>query len=127
MLGAWLFGLPIFEPLNVIVIALISAGLYGGIPYFLLALWATGWMRGKSEAEIRGLARLMPLLMLVAFFLVALLMGAVEGDVLDGLFIMLIGIPYILVLGYGYVGLVFFLRSIAQTRGWISPEHVTAA
>jgi 4-amino-4-deoxy-L-arabinose transferase-like glycosyltransferase len=69
----------------------------------------------------------MPLLMLVAFLLVALLMGAVEGDIFEGVFLMAIGIPYILVLGYGYVGLVFFLRSIAQTRGWISPEHVTAA
>jgi hypothetical protein len=107
--------------------ALVSAGFVGGIPYCLLALWATWWMRGESEAEIRRLARLMPLWMLVAFLLVALLMGAVEGDIFEGVFLMAIGIPYILVLGYGYVGLVFLLRFIAQTRGWISPEHAPAS
>ncbi len=127
MLGAALVGLPIFDPLNVIVMALIMAGVYGGIPYALLALWASRWMRGKTELEIRRLARLMPIWMLLAFLPVAFLMGASDGDTLfGGLFWILVATPYILVLGYGYVGLVFFLRFIAQTRGWISPEHVTA-
>ena len=40
---------------------------------------------------------------------------------------MAIAIPYILILGYAYVGLVFWLRSIARTRKWISTAPVPTA
>ena len=128
MLGAALVGSPTFAPLGFVVTALILSGLYGAIPYSLLALWASRWMRGRSESEIRRLALRMPPLMLVAFLPFAFLIGASDGDtVLGGLFMMLIAAPYILFLGYAYVGLVFWLRVIAQTRKWISKAPVPAA
>jgi hypothetical protein len=128
MLGAALVGLPTLGPLNLIVMSLILSGLYGSIPYSLLALWASRWIQGRSENEIRRLALFMPVLMLAAFLPFAFLIGASDGDPLfGGLFMMLIAVPYILVLGYAYVGLVFWLRSIAQTRKWISTAPVSAA
>ena len=128
VIGAALVGLPTFGPLNLIVVALVSSGLVGAIPYSLLALWASWRIRGKNENEIRRLALRMPVLMLVAFLPFALLMGASDDDaVVGGLFVMAIAIPYILILGYAYVGLVFWLRSIARTRKWISTAPVPAA
>ena len=128
ILGAALVGLPNFGPLNLIAVSLISSGLYGAIPYSLLAIWASWWIRGRGENEIRRLALFMPVLMLGAFLPFAFLIGASDGDpLLGGLFMVLIAIPYILVLGYAYVGLTFWLRSIAGTRKWISSAPVTAA
>ena len=123
ILGATTVGLPTFAPLNFVVNALVVSGIYGVIPYSLLALWAGRWMRRKTEAEIRRLALLMPGLMLLAFVPIGFLIGASEGDtLLGGFLMMLIAAPYILVLGYAYVGLVFSLRLLAQNRGWISTE-----
>lgn len=53
MAGAYFFGMPIYWPLNQVVVVLIGSGLLGAIPYSLLALWANRWMQGKTESEIR--------------------------------------------------------------------------
>jgi hypothetical protein len=128
MTGASFVGLPTFEPLKSLVAALIVSGLAGAVPYSLLALWASWWIKEKSEREIRRLALRAPVLMLLAFLPVAFLIGASDGDTLgEGLFILLYAVPCILVLGYAYVALVFWLRHIAQTREWISIPPASAA
>jgi hypothetical protein len=128
MIGAAIVGLPTFDPLNLVVTSLIVSGAYGGVPYSLLALWVSRRMRGKSEREIRRLALLMPVWMLLAFVPVAILAAASDGDtLLGGVFWILIATPYILVLGYAYVGLVFLLRFVAQSREWISTPPVSTA
>ena len=128
LLGTTLLGLPTFDPLSVVVMTLLLSALYGAVPYSLLALWASWWIRWKSESDIRRLAVRMPFLMLVAFLPIALLIGASDREVLRGGFLIwVIAAPFILVLGYAYVGLVFWLQHIAQTRGWISTPPVLAA
>ncbi|MDP9206475.1 MAG: hypothetical protein M3P12_13645 [Gemmatimonadota bacterium] len=128
MIGASVVGLPTFEPLSSLVVALIASGLAGALPYSLFALWASWRIRGKSERDIRRLALRAPGLMVLVFIPVAFLMGASEGDALGGAFFILIyAVPCILVLGYGYVALVFWLRHLVRNREWISTPPATAA
>lgn len=128
MVGAYFVGLPTFEPLSSMVAALLASGYVGVLPYSLFALWATWWIRGKSESQIRRLALRAPVLMLLIFTPVAFLMGASDGDALAGaLFVLIYAVPCILILGYAYVGLVFWMRRLAKTREWISTLSAPAA
>jgi hypothetical protein len=128
MIGAYFVGSPTFEPLSSVVAALIASGYVGALPYSVFALWAAWWIRGKSESQIRGLAVRAPLLMLVVFLPFAFLMGASDGDTLGGaLFILIYAVPCILILGYAYVGVVFWMRRLAKTREWISTLSAPAA
>jgi hypothetical protein len=128
MIGAYFVGLPTFEPLKSVVTALIASGYVGALPYSLFALWAAWWIRGKSERQIRRLALRAPVLMLLVFTPVAFLMGVSDSDTFGGtLFILLYAVPCILVLGYAYVGVVFWIRRLANTREWISTLSAPAA
>ena len=93
--------------------------LYGGLPYALLAIWATWWVGRQSEGEIRRLMLRAPLLMGSIFVPAALILGfAVDAP---GPFaaVAALGFLSILVLGYGYVGIALLLR-----RG-LGPRPVT--
>ena len=127
MSGAAVVGLPTFEPLNSLVVALIASGLAGALPYSLFALWASWRIKEMSERDIRRLALRAPLLMVLVFIPAAFLMGALEGDTLGGAFILIYAIPCILVLGYGYVALVFWIRHLVRNREWISTANASAA
>src|SRR5919106_4298144 len=88
--------LPILVPL-IVVLAAIAVGrplaqgivvevlfyslLIGGVPYAVLAAWATWWVGGRSESEIRRLMFRAPLLMVAVFAPLALMVGLIVGQV----------------------------------------------
>jgi hypothetical protein len=84
--------------------------IYGGLPYLALAAWATWWIGGRSEVEIRRLMFRAPLLMLAAFVPLALTFGIVVGAVRQWAAVALLGSAVIVALGYTYVGLAVLLR-----------------
>ena len=84
--------------------------LYGGVPYVGLALWGTGWVGGRPEAEIRRLMFLAPLIMVVVFVLVALVTGVIVGATGPFAAVAVLGLILIPPLGYAYVGLTVLLR-----------------
>lgn len=84
--------------------------LYGGLPYSVLALWATWWVRGHSEVEIRHLMFRAPLLMAAVFVPLALVVGFAVGAPGPFAGVAVLGGLIILPLGYAYVGVAVLLR-----------------
>jgi hypothetical protein len=84
--------------------------IWGGLPYAALALWATWWVRGRPEAQIRHLMFRAPLLMVAVFVPLALLLGLVAGALGPFVGVALLGAAVIMLLGYAYVGLAVLLR-----------------
>ena len=89
---------------------------YGGIPYTALAIWASWWIGGRNEAQIRRLMFRAPLLMLAVFVPLALLIGLLVGAPGPFAAVAALGAVVILFLGYGYVGLTALLRSDFEER-----------
>lgn len=129
-LGIWL---PLLVPALVIVVArtfefrlggrllwamLASSLLWAGLPYGLLAVWATWWVGRHSEEEIRRLMLRAPLLMSGTFVPLALICGVAVGAPSQFAAVAVLGVIHILLLGYGYVGIVILLR-----RG-LGPRYV---
>jgi hypothetical protein len=83
---------------------------YGGIPYAALAAWATWWVGGRPEPEIRRLMFLAPLVMAAVFDPLALVLGLVTGDMQAFIALAILGTAVIIPLGYLYVGLAVLLR-----------------
>ena len=123
--------LPILVPAAVVVAALafdlrLSASIvgevllyslvYGGIPYAMLAAWATWWIGGRPESEIRRLMFRAPLLMVALFVPVAVLVGVAVGAPQPFLGVAGLGAAVVLPLGYGYVGLAVLLRQGLGSR-----------
>jgi len=84
--------------------------IWGGLPYAALALWATWWVGGRPEAQIRRLMFRAPLLMVAMFVPLALLLGLVAGALGPFVGVAVLGTAVIMLLGYAYVGLALFLR-----------------
>jgi hypothetical protein len=84
--------------------------IWGGLPYAALALWATWWVGGRPEAQIRRLMFRAPLLMVAVFVPLALLLGLVAGALGPFVGVALLGAAVIMLLGYAYVGVAVFLR-----------------
>lgn len=99
-----------------VVEILLSSLFYGGIPYALLALWATWWIDNRPESEIKRLILRAPFLMVATFVTVAVAVGLAVGK--PGIFLAvgvlgaLVSIP----LGYVYAGLVMLLRVLLGAR-----------
>ena len=91
--------------------------IYGGIPYAALALWATGWVGGRRESEIRRLMFRAPLVMVAVFVPLALLLGLTVGALGPFFGVALLGAAVILLLGYAYVGVAVLLRLALGPRG----------
>ena len=123
--------LPIFVPAVFMLIASmlglpLSAGIvgemiaysliWGGLPYTVLAAWATWWVGGRPEAEIRRLMFRAPLLMVAVFVPLALATGLFVGAVGPYTGVALLGAVVILVLGYCYVLLTVLLRHFIGSR-----------
>ena len=83
--------------------------LYGGLPYAILAIWATWWVGRHSEAEIRRLMVRAPLLMGSIFVPLALIVGFMVGAPGPFAAVAVFGLLNILVLGYAYVGVAVLL------------------
>jgi hypothetical protein len=137
--------LPILVPATVVAVAntlnlRLSAGVawevlayslfYGGVPYAVLAAWATWWVGGRSEAAIRRLMFRAPLLMAAVFASVALVVGFAVGVPGPFTAVAVLGCAIILPLGYLYVGLAILLRrglcppALADARSDTVPRQV---
>jgi hypothetical protein len=86
--------------------------LYGGIPYGVLALWATFWIDGKPEPEIRRLAFRAPFLMAAMFAVAAVCVGLAVGRLSTFLALAVLGAVASVLLGYAYVALVLCVRGV---------------
>lgn len=103
---------PGFQPAEKLVQLLLVSGIYGGLPYLAVAVYATWWIDGHSESQIRRRALLAPLWMCVAWMPIAALVGVLYGRIETFVGFAALGIAVILPLGYAYVALVFLLRQI---------------
>jgi hypothetical protein len=83
---------------------------YGGLVYAPLAVWATWWVGGRGEAQVRRLMFRAPLLMAALYAVAALLVGVLVGQVRVFAGVALLGVVASVVLGYCYVALVVLLR-----------------
>jgi len=97
-------------PLRKVVQILLMSLVYGGVPYAPLALWATWWVGGRSEPEIRRLMLRAPLLMVAVFVPVAVVAGVVVGQPVPFIAVAVLGAIITIPVGYTYVGLVVLLR-----------------
>jgi hypothetical protein len=105
---------------------IVYSGLYGGVPYALLAAYATWWIGDRPERAIRRRALAAPLWMVLLWLPVSLLVGVLYGRVetFSGLF--WLGTAVILPLGYAYVGIVLLLRPlICRQRSGAHLQSVT--
>lgn len=84
--------------------------IWGGLPYAVLAVWATWWVGGRPESEIRRLMFRAPLLMAAVFVPMALIAGLAVGAPGPFAAVAALGAIVILLLGYGYVGAAVLLR-----------------
>ena len=98
------------SPASKVVQLLLASLLYGGVPYLTLAVWATWWIRGRSEVEIRHLMFRAPFMFALIFMLVAAVVGRVVGQPVPFLAVGLLGTVASVVLGYFYVCCVMLMR-----------------
>jgi hypothetical protein len=103
-------------PLRKVVQILLMSLLYGGVPYATLAIWATWWIGGRPEPEIKRLMFRAPLLMVATFVTVSVATGIVVGQPVPFLAVGVLGAIVIIPLGYAYVGLVMLLREECGPR-----------
>ena len=114
-------GRPVSE--GIVVEVLFYSLLVGGLPYAAPAAWATWWVGGRSEPEIRRLMFRAPLLMVAIFAPLALLMGAFVGQPGPFAAVAALGSAIILTLGYAYVGLTLLLRYGLGPRRELTASH----
>lgn len=108
ILVAKAYGLRLSE--GVIAEVLAYSLIYGGVPYAALAAWATWWVGGRTEDEIRRLMFRAPLLMMAVFAPLALVVGVAVRAIGPFVAVAVLGSLIILLLGYAYVGLTVLLR-----------------
>jgi hypothetical protein len=111
------FGMP--KPSGLIDVALETlawSAIFGGLPYIVLALWATWWIRGRSEPAIRRVMFLAPLLMVGAFGTACLIMGTVGDRMEIWIRIWARGASIMIPLGYAYIALTLLLRRWLGSR-----------
>ena len=124
----WLLGMPQWQFLGMVIGTIYASAWTGGIPYLLLALWASIRIRSLPESRTRKLAVLMPLYMVPLFCLYVLVLSLARGEGLDEAFWFgLIGTAYLIPIGYAYVGLTFGLRALAGRIGWLTEDPAPAA
>jgi hypothetical protein len=90
---------------------------WGGLPYAVLAVWATWWVGGRPESQIKRLLFRAPLLMMAVFVPFALLLGLLAGALAQFVAVAVLGATVIMLLGYGYVGVAVLLRLTLGPRG----------
>lgn len=102
------------RPTNVVsrkIVQLLAVSLlYGGLPYAILAAWASWWITGRPESEIRRLMFRAPLMMAGMFALTAITVGIGVGRLVPFVATAILGAIVAVPLGYAYVGLVLWLR-----------------
>jgi hypothetical protein len=110
-------GLMVHEgPLRTVVQILMMSLIYGGVPYALLAVWATWWIGHRPEADIKRLISRAPLLMGALYVPFAAFVGLAVGQPLMFLMVGVIGGIVSIPVGYGYVGFVMLVREEVSLR-----------
>src|SRR6185503_10506705 len=104
-------------PIQKVVQIFLMSLLYGGVPYVPLALWATWWVGGRPEPEIRRLMMRAPLLMAAVFVLFSVVTGLIVSQPVAFIALAVLGAIVTIPLGYAYVGLVMLLRQHLGPRG----------
>jgi hypothetical protein len=107
--GAGVF-VPGDSALGKVAQVLLSSLLYGGVPYAILAVWATWWIGGRPESAIRRLMFRAPLFMAAFFFIVAAAVGVIVGEPRSFLALGVLGAIVAIPLGYFYVFCVVLMR-----------------
>jgi hypothetical protein len=105
-------GLPPTSVAATVVQMIVASGIYGGVPYALLAAYATWWIGGRSERELKRRGMAAPLWLVLLWLPFSALVGALSGQIETFAGFFLLGAAVILSLGYAYVGLVFILRTL---------------
>jgi hypothetical protein len=100
---------------------LLLSGIYGAVPYAVIALWGLWWIDSRPERQIRRRALQAPLWMLVAWIVCAAILGVLSRQLAVFLGLAGLGAVMILTLGYGYVGAVLLLRK------WLDLSDATPA
>ncbi len=90
--------------------------LWGGAPYAVLAAWATRWVGGRPETEIRRLMFRAPLLRVAVFVPLALATGLGVGAPGPFTGVALLGAVVIVLLGYCDVLVTILLRHLLGPR-----------
>jgi hypothetical protein len=114
--------------LKFVQLMLMSGG-YGGVPYLVLAGYASWWIGGRSELQIRRRALQAPLWMLLLWLPFAAVLGALSGTIKVFLGLAGLGTVVIIPLGYAYVVIVFLLRRLmgrVESRGPTANVHSPA-
>ena len=114
---------PSLSPVVKLVQLLLMSLMYGGLPYAALAAWATWWIGGRLEPEIRRRALQAPLWMVAAWLPFTAAIGGLAGRVQIFVGLAGLGIVVILPLGYAYVTLVFLLRRWLGRAGALSSSR----
>lgn len=97
-------------PLGKVSQILLASLLYGGVPYVALALWATWWMVGRPESEVRHLMFRAPFLMAAVFMVTAFVTGIAVGQPRSFIALGILGAIAAVPLGYVYVLCVVLMR-----------------
>jgi hypothetical protein len=103
------------SPIRPIVGGLLGSLLYGGIPYFALAVWATWRLGGLDETQIKRLMVKAPFLMIGAFTIFMFIAGFRVGRP-EFIFLGPIASVLIIPTGYAYIGAVLLLREYLGER-----------
>jgi uncharacterized membrane-anchored protein len=103
----------------------VVSGVYGGVPYALLAAYATWWIDERPERELRRKALAAPLWMILLWLVVSALVGILYGQVATFVGFFSLGAAVTLTLGYAYVGLVFLLRRLVCRQRSRTNRHET--
>ena len=104
-------------PLSKIVQVMLISLIYGGVPYLLVALWATWWIRQRTESEIRRRALSAPLWMIAVWSVFALIPTIASRKIEMFFGLVGLGAVYSIALGYAYVALVLGLRALLGRVG----------
>jgi hypothetical protein len=102
--------------ISIVLEILVGSLVIGGVPYLPLALWATWWVGGRPEADIRRMMFRAPLLMVALFAPAAIVVGLVVGALQPFAAVAILGSVVIIPLGYAYVALAVWLRD------WLGPQ-----
>jgi hypothetical protein len=105
-------GMPTTGIMHKVVQVLLMSGVYGGVPYALLAAYATWWIDHRPEDEIRRRALVAPLWMIGLWWCCAMVIGILARRAEMFLGLGALGTAVIVPLGYAYVALVLLVRRL---------------
>lgn len=112
---------PIFRPVVKLVQLLIISVVYGGVPYVVLAGYASWWIDHRPEPAILRRPLRAPLWMIALWVPVAAWMGVHLRSLNAFAGLLGLGVLFIILLGYTYVALVLLMRTLMTRFGWLRP------